>query len=93
MMGMMMDYQSVHTSLALVLLALGMGYLVCAKAHDVDCKLGRFVGKLVGWFIMIVAIVSLTCMAMRCLSCYSGASGKACPRVPMPAMPDADAAK
>jgi len=85
------DLQAVHSALALILIALGMGYLVCAKAHDVDSKPGKFVGKVVGWLIMIVALVALACMAARCLMrCNSPIGGKACPRIEMPSMPMSD---
>jgi len=69
-------YQS-HVALSLLLLALCMGFLVAAKAKEVDCSKCKLWGSIVAWFVMIVAILGLTCMGLRCAGVWDG-GGKSC---------------
>lgn len=63
-----------HKALAMVLIALGVGYFVCAKAHQMECckKMGKFIGML----IIIVSFLMIICMAVLCVKgCLLGQCG------------------
>lgn len=68
-----------HASLALLLIALGVGALVKYKAMTASaCQKG---GKILGYFIMIVAALGLVCSgvcAYKARSCHSDKAKKAC---------------
>lgn len=68
-----------HASLALLLIALGVGALVKYKAIKASsCQTG---GKVLGYFIMIVAALGLVCTglcAYKSKSCHETKAKKAC---------------
>lgn len=67
----------VYYAVALLLLALGMGCKVCAKSEKVECSCGKKITMVVGWFIMIVSVLSIACLGWRCIS--NCGSKKTCP--------------
>lgn len=66
-----------HASLALLLIALGVGALVKYKAiKATSCQTG---GKILGYFIMIVAALGLVCSAVctyKAQRCHDGGAMK-----------------
>jgi amino acid transporter len=57
-----------HIAVAIVLIALAMGFLVCAKAQKMDCckKWGKFIGML----ITIVSLLLLICLSILCIKSF-----------------------
>jgi hypothetical protein len=68
-----------HASLALLLIALGVGAMVKYKSMKAaSCQTG---GKILGYFIMIVAALGLVCTAMcayKSKSCHETKAKKEC---------------
>ncbi|OGQ21416.1 MAG: hypothetical protein A3I05_09125 [Deltaproteobacteria bacterium RIFCSPLOWO2_02_FULL_44_10] len=70
-----------YIAVALLLMALAGGMCVCAKANCQENASCKKCGKFMGWFIVIVAFLSLACLAYRCVSqCGKGSAGDFCPR-------------
>lgn len=59
-----------HIAVALALISLGIGFLVCIKAHKYDCckKFGKFVGAI----IIIISFLLLICLATLCAKSFIG---------------------
>ncbi|PIR20201.1 MAG: hypothetical protein COV45_07645 [Deltaproteobacteria bacterium CG11_big_fil_rev_8_21_14_0_20_47_16] len=67
-----------HSSLALLLIALGVGAIVKYKAiKATECKMG---GKIIGYFIMIAAALGLVCTGVCAYKAKQCHEGKGCTR-------------
>lgn len=88
--GLMGGRYGAHMATAFALIALGVGFMVRAKACEMECC--RKCGKIIGWVIMIISALLLVCLAVLCfmrvsgMGCGSKYLGKACDKFTHPAI-------